>query len=58
VSIFNINGADGGEDFDMILDSGQSGIDWNKIAEEEYSHEFTGDADGDVFDPNDNKFQV
>jgi len=49
VSIFNINGIDGREDFDLLA-ADHDKIDWNIVVMEEHTHEF---HEGDTFDAND-----
>ena len=61
VSVFNIAGQDGREDFDLI--AGENAIDehhgdrvdWNIIVMEEHTHEF---HNGDKFDANDLSYRV
>jgi len=45
VSIFNMAGHDGRQDYDLI----DQPVDWDTLVMEEHAHEF---KDGDVFDPN------
>jgi len=49
VSIFNINGIDGREDFDLVA-ADHDKIDWNFVVMEEHTHEF---HQGESFDAND-----
>ena len=54
VSIFNINGIDGREDFDLLA-ADHDKIDWNIVVMEEHTHEF---HEGDTFDANDVSYRV
>jgi len=55
VSVFNINGLDGKEDFELIVEDDSSNkIDWNIIIMEEHTHEFHID---DKFDANDKNYR-
>jgi len=54
VSIFNINGIDGREDFDLVA-ADHDKIDWNFVVMEEHTHEF---HQGESFDANDISYRV
>lgn len=54
VSIFNINGIDGREDFDLVA-ADHDKIDWNFVVMEEHTHEF---HEGESFDANDVSYRV
>ena len=51
VSVFNMAGHDGRQDYDMI----DQPCDWDTVVMEEHAHEF---KDGDVFDPNQELYRV
>ena len=55
MSIFNIAGRDGLDDFEMIVSDQQPQVNWAMAVEDEFGLELEGE---DKFDPNDNSFEV